>query len=165
MDWRPIKEFERYYEINRNGQIRNRKRNKLIKQHPDKDGYFRVILWHSEKGWRFNRIVHRLLCEAFIPNPDNKKCVNHKDGNKQNNNLSNLEWVTDLENKEHAMVNNLMRGRPGESHHNVKLTEKDILRIRQLIKEGQNDKEIGKLFKVHKGTINKIRNGYRWKHI
>lgn len=59
--------------------------------------------------------LHRLVAEAFIPNPDNKPCVNHKDGNKLNPNADNLEWVTYKENQNHAEYNNLTGDRSGVS--------------------------------------------------
>lgn len=67
-------------------------------------GYIKVSL--NNKGF----YIHRLLAQAFIPNPDNKPCVNHKDGNKLNNSLDNLEWVTELENQKHAFDTDLKQG-------------------------------------------------------
>ena len=62
-------------------------------------GYLRVHLYKD--GKRKHKKVHRLVANAFIPNPEGKPQVNHIDGNKQNNSITNLEWVTDAENKEH----------------------------------------------------------------
>lgn len=73
----------------------------------DKKGYFTVDLY--ENGKRSTERVHRLVAEAFVPNPYNKPEVNHKDGNKHNNNASNLEWVTCKENCRHAWDNGLMK--------------------------------------------------------
>lgn len=71
----------------------------LINPQETKKGYLRVPLYKNKKRKWFK--VHRLVANAFIPNPYNKPQVNHKDGNKQNNSFTNLEWVTDEENKEH----------------------------------------------------------------
>lgn len=68
-------------------------------------GYLLVTLCHE--GVRKNKRIHRLLMEAFVPNPTGKKHVNHKDGNKQNNALSNLEWATPKENSQHAVTTGL----------------------------------------------------------
>lgn len=68
-------------------------------------GYMIVTLCHQ--GLRKNKRVHRLLCEAFLPNPENKAHVNHIDGNKLNNCLSNLEWATPKENNAHAIATGL----------------------------------------------------------
>jgi hypothetical protein len=82
--------------------------------------YVRVELWSEGTGRKY--LLHRLLADAFIPNPEGKPCVNHKDGNKHNNELSNLEWVTRSENQKHAYQNGLQKGfHPsgrsiGESH-------------------------------------------------
>lgn len=73
----------------------------------DKRGYLTVDLYDG--GKRKTERVHRLVAEAFIPNPDNKPEVNHKDGNKHNNNASNLEWVTSKENCRHAWDLGLMK--------------------------------------------------------
>lgn len=75
---------------------------KLRKLKPEetKKGYLRVDLY-DEKGKRKHFKVHRLVAQAFIENPDGKPQVNHKDGNKHNNSVTNLEWVTDAENKDH----------------------------------------------------------------
>lgn len=74
----------------------------LVRLNPEqtKKGYLRVDLY-DEYGKHKHFKVHRLVAEAFIPNPDGKPQVNHKDGNKHNNSVTNLEWVTDAENKEH----------------------------------------------------------------
>ena len=73
-----------------------------ITQHV-KDGYLRVNVWSENKWLR----VHRLVAEAYVPNPDNKPYVNHKDGNKWNNHYTNLEWVTAKENVIHAFQTGL----------------------------------------------------------
>lgn len=73
----------------------------------DRKGYLAVDLYDG--GERSTKRVHRLVAEAFVPNPDNKPEVNHKDGNKHNNNASNLEWVTSKENCRHAWGQGLMK--------------------------------------------------------
>lgn len=89
---KPLKGFENLYTIEEDGTIYNSKTGHIIKARPDKDGYLRVSLWNGDK--QFTRFVHRLLAETFIPNPQNLPLINHKDENKTNNSLSNLEWCT-----------------------------------------------------------------------
>ena len=72
-----------------------------IRQEANGKGYLRVDLYNENGRKHFK--VHRLVAEAFIPNPKGKPQVNHKDGNKRNNSITNLEWVTDRENKDHAV--------------------------------------------------------------
>ena len=74
-------------------------REKIIKPTPDKDGYEIVSLWKNNKRKSFR--VHRMVAELYLPNPHNKPQVNHKDGNKTNNKLENLEWATASENNKH----------------------------------------------------------------
>lgn len=92
MAWAKIKQNENY-SINENGEVRNDAKGTLIKPHINKKtGYKYVSLWIGGKEKRHT--IHRLLAEAFIPNPQNKPTVDHKDGNRQNNSLDNLRWAT-----------------------------------------------------------------------
>lgn len=99
--WLPVKGWETLYEVSNLGRVRSLTRNKTIKkQHLIPTGYWAVAL--SVKHKTFSRRVHRLVAEAFIPNPENKPQVNHIDGDRKNNNAANLEWVTQRENSLHA---------------------------------------------------------------
>ena len=90
--------------IRKNGRLDNRK-GKQLRPGIDKDGYERVVLTKNEIRKTYS--VHKLVALAFIPNPENKKTINHKDGNKRNNNVSNLEWATEKENQNHKWKNGL----------------------------------------------------------
>jgi hypothetical protein len=106
--WIILNEFPKY-EINKKGDIRNIRTGKLCKPFVSEKGYLKVMLYKTSRtNSKIPRRVHRLVAQVFIPNPENKPQVNHKDGNKQNNNDWNLEWVTNIENKEHAEKNNLV---------------------------------------------------------
>lgn len=87
------------YSIKENGEITNNKSGKTMKAYINK-GYYKVNL--HVNGVKEVVLLHRMLGFAFIPNPENKKFMNHKDGNKLNNDLTNLEWVTQSENAKHA---------------------------------------------------------------
>ena len=95
--WAPVNGYENY-EVSDSGNIRNKYTDKILSSKYDR-GYERVTLYN--KGTRNMKQVHRLVAEAFINNPENKREVNHKDGNKENNNVENLEWVTSSENQIH----------------------------------------------------------------
>lgn len=94
------------YKVTNTGRVRRNgvDRDKATR---DRDGYPMVDLYKD--GCRRTRGVHQLVAEAFIPNPEHKPEVNHKDGNKHNNHVSNLEWVTKKENCEHAWKTGLAR--------------------------------------------------------
>ena len=102
----------------------------------------------------------------FIPNPNNKPCINHKNGIKADNRLENLEWCTSAENSKHALETELTKIQYGSETTNSKLTEKEVLEIRKL-KETTNmtSTEIGKLFGVNQPAISKIIHRKTWKHI
>lgn len=96
--WRPIKDYE-MYEINTNGSIRREGR--ILKNQIGTNLYFSICLCKNGIIKRYR--VHRLLAQAFILNPNDKPCINHKDGDRQNNSLDNLEWCTTSENMLHAI--------------------------------------------------------------
>lgn len=115
--WKDIQGYEGIYQISNLGRAKSLERlipcaygmrkipEKIMKPALNTDGYWRVKLIKGEL--KKNRKVHRLVAEAFIPNPEGKRCVNHIDGNKNNNCVDNLEWVTHKENMEHAAENGL----------------------------------------------------------
>jgi len=125
-------------------------------------GYFRVGLTKNGKQIKF--YIHRLVAIAFIPNPENKPEVNHKDGDKTNNNYWNLEWSTISENSIHAYNLGLRYSVKGASHAFSKLTEKDVLEIRSL-KSKMTNTAIAKLYGVCQPCISGIVNNKSWKHI
>jgi hypothetical protein len=99
--WNDVIGYEGLYEVSSTGKIRNKKRGKLRKLYIEHKGYVSVTLKRKgldQKGMK----VHRLVAMAFIPNPEMKPHVNHKDGDKTNNNDWNLEWCTISENAIHA---------------------------------------------------------------
>lgn len=114
MTWKTIDEFDNY-EINKRGEIRNKTTGRTKKPTLATNGYYYVTLYKNNKGKTL--IVHRVLASAFIPNPNNLPTVNHKDGVKTNNELSNLEWTTYGENNKHAYDNGLKKVTPKMMNH------------------------------------------------
>jgi len=105
--WKNIEGYEGYYQVSNKGNVRSLVTNKLLSQTYCKDGYLKVHF--NVNSVDKTRQVHRLVAKHFCPNSENKPQVNHIDGNKTNNNASNLEWVTQKENMKHAFKNNLIK--------------------------------------------------------
>ena len=101
--WKKISTFD--YEVSSTGEVRRIKTNKLLTPHLSINGYLRVTLYDNGKT-KIMR-VHQLVAQAFIPNPNDLVEVNHKDGNKLNNRVDNLEWCTHFDNAQHAIRNGL----------------------------------------------------------
>ena len=104
-NWYPVKDWEGLYEINKNGDVRNAKTKKLIVGDINNCGYYRVALYNQGQGKKYFR--HRLVAEHFLDKPEGKDFVNHINGDKSNNSLENLEWVSQSENEKHAFANGL----------------------------------------------------------
>lgn len=141
--WRDIPGWEGYYQASTDGRIRSvnrvievdgKKRNwkgRILTLFPDKDGYLRVKLCRNGKYPTHK--VHRLVASTFLLSEPNEKQVNHKDGNKQNNDVSNIHWCTPAENRRHAFMIGIGIGK--------RLTDKELSEIRSKYARGEITQE------------------------
>lgn len=176
--WKDVIEFEGGYEISNFGRLKSLKRiakthnlykdiertypERIIRAGLDSAGYPIVKL--SAFGRMKRTSLHRLVTTAFIPNPENKPEVNHKNGIKTDARLENLEWVTNSENQKHAYKIGLQNANHvrGEESNWVKLTELQVIEIKILLSKKVTLKEIGKIYNVHFSTIWYIKTGKNW---
>ena len=155
-----VKSIERKVPRSTCGEVSVRER--ILKPATDAKGYLRVALARNKSLKTYK--VHRLVADAFIDNNERKPEVNHKDGNKHNNHVSNLEWVTKGENLSHAYKNGL-RCSKGVNNPSSKLNETNVKNILKLLDRGVTAKKIAKAFCVAESTIGQIKNGQKWNHI
>lgn len=141
------------YIITEQGEVINKRNGRKVKPQPNGKGYLRVSIAGKLQ------FVHRLVAEQYVPNPENKPQVNHKDGNKLNNSAENLEWVTNMENRKHAVKNLLHL--TGERCSWSKLTQKDVDFIRS--DKTMNQKELAEKFGVSVSAIAAVKQGRSWK--
>lgn len=128
----------------------------------DSCGYPTVHLYSG--GDDTARCIHRAVGEAFIANPENKPEINHLDGNKENNHVDNLEWVTSAQNNSHAGESDLMA--KGEDHPHAKLSEEQVLEIRRLYAETDATQyDLADRFGMSKAQIGSIVRGEKWSHV
>jgi len=152
-----IKEYPNY-EVSELGNVRNKKRDSILKT-KDNNGYRQLKL--SKNGVNKMYSVHRIVAEAFIPNPENKPCVNHKNGIKSDNRVENLEWVTRSENDIHAYKLGLktVNKNPnyGSKNGNSKLNEIKVKEIREKYLSGRyTQQKIADEYNVSQHTISGI---------
>ena len=129
------------------------------------NGYLDVNL-HKD-GKVLNCKVHRLVAETFLRNTDNKRTVNHIDGNKINNRVDNLEWATHTEQQKHAYDSGLKVSKKGEQCYNCKLTEAKVREIRERRTKNPEVwtfRKLAKEYGVSKSQIHRIISGELWKH-
>lgn len=171
--WLPIQGYEGIYEVSNLGRVKRVKHFVFHKNNtkhllPEKmlkptkrnyNTYYSVGLWMNNIDKRFT--VHRLMAIHFIPNPENKPHINHIDGNKDNNSLSNLEWVTRSENLKHAMSLGVMRNqfKAGYESKLCKLTPDDVRGIKKMRKEGKTLREIGCVYGISGRHVSGIARG------
>lgn len=154
--------------VNSEGVIINIRTRKVLKGCLSNKGYVLVCLQNKK-----THSVHRIVAQIFVPNPTNLPQVNHKDGNKQNNNFLNLEWCTNNYNRHHAIELGLWNNigskvsvsQRGEGNSSAKLTEADVLNIYTLLLNKMSHVEIAALYEVNRSTISAIKAGTSWSHL
>lgn len=137
--WLPVVGWEQYYVVSNYGRIRSLRSMKMRKLTNPSNGYLNVIL--SLCGKAKNVLIHRAVAQAFLPTDSDGMEVNHKDGNKHNNAVANLEWVTRSENSVHAFSLGLRKPRR-------KLTESDARTIRVLRRYGVTNLSLSRIYSV-----------------
>lgn len=148
------------YEVSDDGRIRNIHNKREIKQFVGKDGYLRTQIAGK------TRLVHRVIAKAYITEDPDREFVNHKDGNKQNNHVDNLEWSTKSENLRHAYQHNLKRNPVGTLNGRCKLTDEQVDFIRNNYVRGDKEygaKAMAAKFGVAHQTICAVVTGQNWK--
>ena len=156
--WKNVVGYEANYVCSSKGEIKSIKRNKVLK--PSKSPlYYSVDL--CKNGKIKKHLIHRIIAKAFHENAENKEQVNHINGNKLDNNVNNLEWVTRSENQLHSIRIGLRHTR-GEKNSQSKLTETQVIEI-------FNNKNklalIADFYKISISTVCDIKRGYSWTHI
>lgn len=172
--WKDIKDYVGLYQVSNLGRVKSLKRRvkkwngyrmigeKILKSKLDKNGYCLITLCKNNIDKTFK--MHRLVAQSFIPNPQNKPEINHKNNQKQKNYVKNLEWVTSKENKQHSIKNGWFHTAKGENNGHAKLTEKQVLEIRNLYPK-LNQLQLAKKYDVGGTTIHDIVHKIHWKHI
>lgn len=173
--WKDIKGWEEYYQVSSDGKVRSKdkfvphwrggnaiRRGRILSAF-NRRGYFEVNL--SVNNNRHDISIHRLVAENFIDNPLKLPQVNHKDGNKLNNCVDNLEWVTRSQNVKHAYDMGLSPKRFGEENSRSKLTSYGVIIIKGLIESGMPQNRIAHKFGVSKSTVCMIKKNRVWSQI
>lgn len=160
--WKPVRGFE-MYEVSNFGEVRSLPRNGTVLKPRkmmgfiDSSGYHQVLL----TSYRIHKKIHRLVGEAFIPNPENKPCINHINKIKTDNRVTNLEWATYSENTQHAYDTGY-KAQQMEDHSQSKLDEIQIFCIMKCINDGISKGNVAVYFNITQDTIRNILLGKHW---
>lgn len=165
--WLPILGYEGLYEVSDLGRVKSLPKEwvcgsgrkcshngKILSLTKSPEGYPQLRLWNNGKV-KTHR-VHTLMAEAFLSNPSGYKCVNHKDSNRANNILSNLEWVSHSGNRIHALKFGYAKS--GDYSPNSKMSDSDIIRIINY-PLSTSSRNIAQQFKVSESLVSLIRTG------
>jgi hypothetical protein len=161
--WLDVIGYEGLYQVSNLGRVKSIRRKKQIIMNPTVRNVGYCCLTFYKRDVKKMHDIHRLVCQTFLPNPYNKKTVNHINGIKTDNRLINLEWSTQKENVNHASLNGLRKDK-GEHNNFSKLTNEEVYKIKYLHKD-LTQVEIGKIYGVKQSTISSILLGQTWKHI
>lgn len=161
--WKPVVNYDGFYEVSSRGSVRSlggrRGSSKRILKQADVKGYLCLAL--SVNGVRRTRLAHRLVAEVFLDNPLGLTEVNHKDGNKRNNCVENLEWTTHADNIAHA-VRTKLTDNTGQNHGMHKFSEQAAVFIRTT---KIAPRILAKKYGISDRTVSDIRRGKSWKHL
>jgi hypothetical protein len=176
--WKPIAGYEGFYEVSSAGRVKSLARyrdmgpsglqpipTRILKgSWSGLRKQYRMVCLHKNRE-KEGRLIHRLVAEAFVPNPDNKPQINHKDGNGRNNKVKNLEWVTSKENHEHAHATGL--GLKGSMVGTSKTTEKVIQKLKIILASGkkQSARKIAEELGITEKTVYNVKYNYSWRHV
>jgi hypothetical protein len=141
------------YDITPHGDIYSHKRHKFLKQQTNHRGYSQTRLYEKDKSRMY--VIHRLVAQMYLPNPDHLPFVNHKDGNKRNNHMNNLEWCTAQQNSDHAILHGKFRS---------KLIAEDVKHIRELYPT-LNQSQLAANYGISRLMVHRIIHRKSWKHI
>lgn len=164
--WKPILGYEEYYSVSNCGRIQRikdsswAKKGIFLKAHKDRCGYLQVNLY-KKGSKRITIKLHKVVAMSFLGLIQGRKEINHKDGNKNNNSPSNLEYISHQENVRHAWDNKLCKPNFGRAI----LNEVDVLKIRSEHFSGKRYFELSLKYKVSVYTIGEIIRRETWKHI
>ena len=160
--WKPIKDFP-LYEVSNLGRVKSHAMGwtKILKSglRGSGSGYPFVNLYKNSAGYM--KSIHVLVLEAFVgPRPLGYE-ANHKDGDKENNNLSNLEWLTSSDNTKHSWKRELQPSpiREGYRSNSAQLSDESVVLIRKMLQQGMRHREIAEKFNVSRVTVTRIKLG------
>ena len=159
--WRDISGYEGLCQISNLGRVKSFYNGGRMLKPGRVSGYLRVTLRCDGKSKSL--FVHRLVAQAFIPNPESKREVNHVNGIKTDNRVENLEWVTPAENSRHAVATGLYIAPQGEDHYNAKLTNEQVIYIREN-PDGLTRNQLAKKFAIPPQSISRIQLGKTFKN-
>ena len=158
--WKTIQNYGGLYQVSNTGKVRDLK-NHIKPVYKNNKGYECLSLYYN--GKTYHPTVHRLVAKAFIPNPNNYDQINHKDCNKENNSVENLEWCNQRYNYDEGMKT--FQYSKNEEHYFAKLKNSDIPIIYGLYKLGFTRATVAKIFNVHPSSLEAIEKGISYREL